>query len=758
MELNFYPLHFNFEEYQITETEYSDEKLRDLRKAYNTTHSFFRSGGKIYISNYNSDKNIELGQTQTVSLFGQKEITLSLIKHIFFRTFKGRFVNYLPADFYPFRFYSAKDNNDIISHLLPEHLKGRLSYNKLIEVQLRHISIVGQEQFGFVVNIKRNWIFDKNCNTLHLEGFDLIGREVLHAEELPGLKKILAPNEELVGTVLRVENNCALIKTNDGDVEYNLNELFIRKNRDNIYDYLSFAIDEQRAAKIFNEIENKRSEVFNTKNIYNEINDIALKLFYNLGSNSPVDFCNLDGFSFTVSTKPMKISNTFFVKNPTFIFYPAATRTNNVSPDLGLTNFGPYDGVIFAPKSPNVFCICHRENRGAFADFLASLKDGIPHSNYYKKGLQKKYELQDIVYNIHQITEFTLSEYLNVIRDWNEVKPDLVIIEIPSLFKKILDSKNPYYQIKAKLLGLEIPVQYVSTENIRGYNEYILNSIALQCYAKLGGTPWVLPSQRSVDREIIIGIGHSWLRTNQFRGADSFRIVGITTFLSSDGQYLLSDKVKEVQLEDYFEELLKSLTSSFNRLEKEQGWNEGDTVRLIFHIFKPIKNTEFDVISKFIENNSKYIISFAFVTIGSSPYLMFEPNQPGVYGKGEFIPNRGSNIFLDSETCIIQMVGPKELKTSKQPMSPPIQIKIRKPQNDSNNKELNDKIFHDLTYIVQQIYSFTYLSWRSFLPSDKPATMLYANLISKMLGKLRNVPGWDPDRLNYSLKTKKWFL
>ncbi len=109
------------------------------------------------------------------------------------------------------------------------------------------------------------------------------------------------------------------------------------------------------------------------------------------------------------------------------------------------------------------------------------------------------------------------------------------------------------------MLSQEIPIQYVTSEIIKKHNEYILNSIALQIYAKLGGTPWVLPSHRSIDKEIIIGIGHSWLRKNQYKGAEQSRVVGITTFFSSDGQYLLGDKVKDVSFENYFNELLKSL-------------------------------------------------------------------------------------------------------------------------------------------------------------------------------------------------------
>lgn len=476
-------------------------------------------------------------------------------------------------------------------------------------------------------------------------------------------------------------------------------------------------------------------------------------------------FQNKDGFCFTVNATPFTVTNTIELKIPTFIFDPAATKTINTYPDNGLNNFGPYDSSIFDIKSPNVLCICNKTIRGNFTQFLSNLKDGLPQSKYFQKGFQRKYDLHNVTFDIKEIQDNTLSQYLNVIRDYDDSKPHLAIIEIPESFKLQSDQNNPYYQIKAKLLSLEIPVQFVTTRIINNYNEYILNSIALQIYAKLGGTPWVLPTQRSVDRELVIGIGHSWLRKNQYAGAESNRVVGITTFLSSDGQYLLGDKVKDVPFENYFEELLKSLKQSIQRLSTEQGWSDGDTVRLIFHIFKPIKNIEFDVISQLIKEIAHYKIKFAFVAIGNThPTMLFDINQQGItsYGnkipKGEYIPNRASNVFLDSETCIVQMLGANELKTSKHGMSKPIQIKILTPQGNYNNSELNDMLFYDLSYITQQIFSFTYLSWRSFLPAEEPATMKYSNLISKMLGKMRNLQGWDADKLNYSLKRKKWFL
>jgi len=763
MQLNYFPIYFDFEDFQVITQPYSDERLAELRRLHNNAYSFFRDGDNIVVSNKDDEQSQLTGQVESRNLVEDSRVTSSLIKHIFFRTFKDRFKGYVPVDFYPFRFYSRQDKDDLILRYLPDNLKYKISYKKLIEILIRQTNAKGGNQFCFVINIRRNWVFNKSCLELHQEGFDLTDFEVLHAETMPGMGNILAPNEELIGSLNSVNGENAVVSTNEGEKTYPLSELFIRKSKRNIQAYLSFAIGEKQCEKILIAVKQEQIKKQDPEQKLYDIKNIAKYLF--IEDNKLIEFQNKDGFSFRVSTSPLEVENSMKLQTPTFIFDHAGTKTNNLNADMGLSNYGPYDSTTFDIKSPSVLCICHKAKRGAFSKFLHDLKDGLPSSKYFKKGLQKKYELQDVLFNIQEISDYKWAEYLNVIRTELDEKPHLAIIEIPDSFKSLTDSTNPYYRIKAKLLSLEIPVQLVKTSTVERYNEYMLNPLALQIYAKLGGTPWVLPAQRSVDREIVVGIGHSWLRSNLYKGADSKRVVGITTFMSGDGQYLLGDKVKDVPYESYFEELLKSLKNSINRLSEEYAWQDGDTLRLIFHIFKPIKNVEFDVISQLVRDISQFKIKFAFVTISKvHPSILFDSRQNGElkYGSneliGKYIPLRGSNVFIDNETSLVQMLGTRELKTAKHGMSTPIQIKIRKPQGNHDDADLLDMMFYDLSYITQQIYSFTYLSWRGFIPREEPATMLYSNLISQLLGKMRNIPEWDADKLNYTLKRKKWFL
>src|SRR5690625_5939480 len=152
MRLNYFPIKFDFENYQIRATDYTDDKLTELREKYNDTHMMFRNEDRIYISN-KEGQDVGIGNTVTKNIFENKDITLSLIKHLFFRTFRERFPNLIPVDFYPFRFFSRKEKDDIIYDLLPFNLRNKIVFKKLIYIKLRYTEINDEQWFLFLVNI-----------------------------------------------------------------------------------------------------------------------------------------------------------------------------------------------------------------------------------------------------------------------------------------------------------------------------------------------------------------------------------------------------------------------------------------------------------------------------------------------------------------------------------------------------------------------------------------------------------------------------
>ncbi len=135
---NFFPISFPSSEFRISRVPYSTERLHDLRREHNATHSFFRSGDYIYVSPMES-ADLRLGNAVKLSVSDNGPVVSSLIKHVFFRTFRREYPQIVPLNFYPFQVLSRKHEDDMIAGFLPDDLKGVLSRKKQFEVHFREV-------------------------------------------------------------------------------------------------------------------------------------------------------------------------------------------------------------------------------------------------------------------------------------------------------------------------------------------------------------------------------------------------------------------------------------------------------------------------------------------------------------------------------------------------------------------------------------------------------------------------------------------
>ena len=79
MESNIYLINLDFDSFQIERTPYSEDKLQELRSEHNETHSFFRNGDFIYISN-KDDETDRLYVLTPTALSGQPRLLLKVTK------------------------------------------------------------------------------------------------------------------------------------------------------------------------------------------------------------------------------------------------------------------------------------------------------------------------------------------------------------------------------------------------------------------------------------------------------------------------------------------------------------------------------------------------------------------------------------------------------------------------------------------------------------------------------------------------------
>ena len=111
------------------------------------------------------------------------------------------------------------------------------------------------------------------------------------------------------------------------------------------------------------------------------------------------------------------------------------------------------------------------------------------------------------------------------------------------------------------------------------------------------------------------------------------------------------------------------------------------------------------------------------------------------------MPDRGYAVPLSRSDILLSVAGPQEIKTPLQGVPHPLLLHLH-----------HESTFHDLEYLAGQVFRFTALSWHSFLPTNKPVTILYSDRIATLLGKLRRVKNWNPDALATDLRSSRWFL
>ena len=118
----------------------------------------------------------------------------------------------------------------------------------------------------------------------------------------------------------------------------------------------------------------------------------------------------------------------------------------------------------------------------------------------------------------------------------------------------------------------QVPVQDFTIELLSQSDAslgYSLNNMALACYAKMGGVPWLLKSSPTLSHELVVGIGSA--NVGLERGAGNQRIMGITTVFSGDGSYIVSNTSKAVVPDAYCDALTSVLSDTIQKISDDHG-------------------------------------------------------------------------------------------------------------------------------------------------------------------------------------------
>jgi hypothetical protein len=766
--LNIVPVEFSSESVKIGELHLDKEAYSDFTRKYSETHAFRYDTEHDVVQNIPIRLNVNpLGNISEIEIRKNLPLIARGIQSSIFEWLSNSLrINRRGKKII---FWGKQDS----ALLLTQAARSlHLPVFRDIEVVLKYevdcrIFSYGDNQsyLGLVVDLSTSNIIDVPVSDLHRKGYSLIGKYICKKSESDQYNP--QGRLEVVGQVSDIDGNILKLIDSESITEIDSTQAFLEPRLENFYDVLALYYGEN-AIKLIKQLANLRQPINTAKEKLSLIKrtvDILKSKTIILGQLN-ISFGNV------LEQSDKRFPNKVVTERPNLLF-GAQGRNNGSVPDVGITNHGPFMYLHNERNSPVIAVVCEAQYRGRIEQFLNLLKNGFPaelwtnskRPNPFPNGLIGKYRLANVRFEYENCVDASSQAYTDAARKILSrlpSTPDMAIVQVKEDFMRLYGNENPYFVSKASFMMAGVPTQSIRIEKIQTPSEntaYLLNTISLAIYAKLDGTPWVISTLKPTTHEIVLGLGSADAGTSRF--SLRTRYVGITSLFQGDGRYLIWGATREVEYQDYLNALIESLSSAVEFVRQQNAWQSGDKVRLICHVYKRLKDIEVSAIKTIVNRLAlnNFTVEYAFLDISQiHPYYIFDPAQSGdrywnpetrsMDVRGIGVPKRGVALQLDSSRGLLHLTGPSDIKTSLQGIPRPLLVELH-PDSD----------FRDMTYLLRQIYHFTYMSWRGFIPATEPITIGYSRQIARLLGNLKSVVNWNSNIITVGpMRGRKWFL
>jgi Piwi domain len=419
-----------------------------------------------------------------------------------------------------------------------------------------------------------------------------------------------------------------------------------------------------------------------------------------------------------------------------------------VNPQMGVNN-GPYENARGA--NIQIIGIFIKDDILPARNLLKYFRDG--YSDHYFAGL-KKYTGKDFTFAppelhlqienkknpIPEIEHFLYNAGQNQKLDSDANYLALYLTPICKNATNKEDRKI-YYQVKELLLKYKIVSQTIETtkmlavladdeKNKRKNFAFTLQNMAIAMNAKLGGTPWRI-NVRKQD-ELIIGIGafkNIDTNTQYIGSAFSFDNTGAFTSF----QYFQKDELKELAGS------IKHAIITFSNAN-------GIPARLIIHYYKEMSLVKEYPHIENVLNDLKLNIPVYIVTINkteSESVLLFDGKN------SDLMPYSGRYIHLGNKSYLLcNNTRYENAQFRKKDGFPfPVKLKIECPSS-----AMQDIDTATIESLIDQIYQFSRIYWKSVKQQNLPVTIKYPSMIAQMMPHFNNASIDHIDTRNL------WFL
>lgn len=292
-------------------------------------------------------------------------------------------------------------------------------------------------------------------------------------------------------------------------------------------------------------------------------------------------------------------------------------------------------------------------------------------------------------------------------------------------------NRQEYYSVKRKLIKQDILSQFVRAENINSHQlNYYLPNIAIAILAKLKGIPWRLEKDSSTS--LVVGLGAS-------RSGDD-HYLGNTISFSDEGIFFKFDTFQGSGIDNF----KNAIENSLKNIIKANG--EFAPSSLVIHYYKTLNKREARKIEEVL-SSFKLNIPYIVLTINetkSKDYVFFDSSFDQVMPiSGIIVELRPKQLYLlsnNSRYSKNQSYGIKKF---------PFPLKIRVNKSDA------EYIHHfDIKALLDQVYKFSRIYWKSINQSSIPVTIEYSKIIADLVANFPEHKLPDNELAHNSL----WFL
>ncbi|MCY3660311.1 MAG: Piwi domain-containing protein [Caldilineaceae bacterium] len=413
--------------------------------------------------------------------------------------------------------------------------------------------------------------------------------------------------------------------------------------------------------------------------------------------------------------------------------YLVGTGNKSKSQFLGVKRSGPFNEI---PEIP-LFCFLYRpEDRPLSHDLFRALR-GDTFRTF--PGMQSMFR---IPFDETTVTGFPISDYntdeINAVteRVVSQSQGANVIPVVLTPFSKHDDlaDKQQYWELKHTFLSKRMPIQVVATDTVADRNilKWATSNIALQIFAKAGGTPWQVQPQTK--RCLIVGIGQA----HKYSNGKFSRYFAYSVLTNSSGVFETVKVLGDHHNEDRY---IESFSNSLKRIFEEYS---NEYTHFVVHSTFAIRRRELESIATLLadlqeRHRDGYFAALKFDD--RSKFFGFAEDH------NSCVPYESTLLQLAYDEYLVWFEGLQYQQPSVSKLiGNPVHIRFTYPQSGLSSEVRRA--------FLQDAVNLSGSNWRGFNAKSLPVSVYYAKIIAWYLKEFENRGLAPIDVAHFS----PWFL